>query len=179
MQICYVFLCIVSLLITYEDLKFREVSLYLFILLSIIGVTLSALSRNSVEVFFLNLLINGLIALLLVVFLKFFYLIKEQKKTIILDEKIGKGDVVFIFCCSTFFSPMLFCLFLVSSITFSLLTHLFILSIKTCKTRHDTVPLAGLQAFFLIAFIYFLRRENICAFSDEEFIIRLLTLYDN
>ncbi len=128
-------------LITYQDFKQREVSVLLFFVVALIGGYLHY-SAQYLNQFLLSLLINLSTVLILIsiliLYVKFIMKIK-------LKESIGSGDLLFFIVFALSFPSVSFVLLLALSFVFSLV----IFFILKQSLKNKTVPLAGLQAFFL------------------------------
>ena len=133
------------LLLVYQDFNYREVTVGLFIFLGLIGGYLH-FTTQYLNVFLLSLLIN-FTAILLLVFILLIYckLIMRIK----LKEAIGVGDILFFMVLGVSFPTVSFLMLFSVSLIFSLL--LFI--VLKPKMKIKTVPLAGLQALFLVLII--------------------------
>jgi membrane protein CcdC involved in cytochrome C biogenesis len=99
---------------------------------------------------------------------------KYKKLVNINDEQIGIGDIAFLITIAFLFSPVNFILFLLLSLTFSLLfvmTSRFIL-----PNKFKTIPLAGLQAVFLLGLLItiLLVNKNWNTNNDEQTVVVLL-----
>ncbi|MFL0145149.1 hypothetical protein [Tenacibaculum maritimum] len=134
-------LIFILLLILYQDLKEREVTLLFFLLGIIIGGFLY-FKETSMRLFGINLAINLLI-LSFVSLSLFLYSRFCLKKKIL--EAIGMGDFLFFILLSFSFPTATFLVLLSFSLFFSLILFLLLKSLLTIKT----VPLAGFQALFL------------------------------
>jgi len=117
-------------------------------LLAVAGIAITLLQTGSAGLLFTNAGINLLTCLVLLLFLKLYFLLKEKKNENIINKKIGAGDIYFLIACCFFFSPISFCIFLASSLVFSLLITLFIFIISNPSEKKDSIPLAGLQSLF-------------------------------
>ena len=131
--------------LVYQDFKERKVTAYLFFILAALGGYLHYTTQY-LEVFMLNLLFNfsGLLILILTLMIYTKFILKKR-----FDEAIGLGDVFFFFVIAFSFPTATFLIVLSSSLIFSLSLFLLFKS----KLKDKTVPLAGLQALFLILLI--------------------------
>ncbi len=140
MFITFILICVL-LVIFFQDLKERKVSLIAIIAIILLGVYLHF--QNSVlEVFVLASLINLFVLLFIGVLLFLYTSFKLQKK---LHEAIAIGDFLFFFFLAISFPTITFLVLFSISLIFSLILFL----ILKPKLKHKTVPLAGLQALFL------------------------------
>ncbi len=149
--VCISILVISSALILYYDFRERQIALWILLLFGMDTIAsvilfrgLSSLLYNLLE----TLIYLGFIWLML----KAYLFLKHKKNTVILDEQLGKADVlVILFIGLTFNLPgmiLFFCLGFVSS----LLIFMAFQFIKSDALK--TIPLAGLLVFFyLVALI--------------------------
>lgn len=174
-----IYLSVLSLCLAifYQDIKHREVSSIFFLLLAIAGTAINLLQPGGFRQLAINTGINLFICLLLLAMLKLYFLIKEKKLNSIVNTKIGAGDIYFLIACSFFFSPILFCVFLMLSLLFSLLTAGFSLLVSNPSINKNSIPLAGLQSLCLIAFIAICLACKI-NITDDELITRYLYPYE-
>jgi len=146
-------LAIVTGSILYQDLKVRSVTILLFAALAILGAGYNILTTPDISEYFVNSLINFAFLLLQFLLLKLYYFLRSKQDIVLLNKMIGPGDVLFLCGAVLFFNPFNFILFYCSSLLFALLIHFCLLHFTRNKKGYDkTVPLAGLQAFYL--FIY-------------------------
>lgn len=139
-------LLIISLIsICYQDFKERQVYLGLLI---ITGVFMSFLyfKNSDPMVYFWNIILNTTVILIIYLIL-FFYSLWRLKKSI--SQTFGLGDLLFFIILANGFSTATFLVLFTFSLIFSLILYA---SIKS-NLKIKTVPLAGLQAVFIV-FIY-------------------------
>ena len=128
--------------ISYQDFKERSVSLYLFIFALIFVSFLYYRNTSSFE-YFMNAVINlSLVLFIMGILLSYTWFKLKQP----LFEVFGLGDALFFLVLAFGFSTSTFIVLFVSSLIFAL--TLFILT--KSKFNDKTVPLAGLQALFLV-----------------------------
>jgi hypothetical protein len=146
--VCSTVLVLSSALILYYDLRERQIALWILLLFGADAIASVILFRS-----FSTLLYNLLGTLIYLGFiwlmLKAYLFVKHKKNTVILDEQLGKADVlVILFIGLTFNLPgmiLFFCLGFVSS----LLIFMAFQFIKSDALK--TIPLAGLLVFFYLA----------------------------
>ncbi len=131
----------ILLLIFYQDMKERKVYL-LFFSLGIFSGSLIYYQNSFLTLFLINIGINisviALISLLLILYIKIIL-----KKKIL--EAIGLGDFLFFILLALSFPMASFLILFSLSLIFSLLLFL----ILKPNLKNKTIPLAGLQAFFV------------------------------
>lgn len=127
--------------ITYQDIKERQVFLWLLILA---GTLMGYLHfQESISLLFLgNILFNFSIVFILYSSLVFYSFWKLKKS---ISQTFGLGDLLFFAVLAIGFTTVTFLVLFTFSLLFSLV---FYLSIKS-KLKIKTVPLAGLQALFI------------------------------
>lgn len=135
-----IFICILFT-VFYQDFKERKVYLFLFILGMFSG-SLIYYQHALTEVFLVSISINTAIISTVALLLFLYTKIVLRKK---LSKAIGLGDLLFFIVLAVSFPTITFLTFLSTSLIFSLL--LFLALKPTLKIK--TVPLAGLQAFFI------------------------------
>lgn len=145
--VCILVLVISSALIFYCDLKERQIALWILLLFGIDAIA-SVILFQGIQTLWYNLL-GALIYLGFIwLMLKAYLFVKHKKNTVILDEQLGKADVlVIVFIGLTFNLPgmiLFFCLGFVSS----LLIFIAFQFIKSDALK--TIPLAGLLVFFYL-----------------------------
>ena len=140
-------LSLLTVFIFYQDYKTRSVIWLAFPCIFAIGIWYSLYNITSIDLLILNSSIN--LGFLVVQFLLLKVVFRFKK---IIDSKIGTGDILFAICSCTFFAPVSFLVFYVLSLVFSLCLH-FILQQINKNNYPASIPLAGLQAVFLCAFI--------------------------
>jgi len=142
MENFYKILFISSLLaVFYQDIRERKVYVFLFMLGIFFG-SIIYYQHSFIEVFLVNIAINTVIIGVLSLILSAYSRIILRKK---LSEAIGFGDFLFFILLAVSFPTIAFLLLFSTSLIFSLLLFLILKSSFTVKT----IPLAGLQAFFL------------------------------
>jgi hypothetical protein len=131
--------------LVYQDFKERKVTAYLFLILAVSGGYIHYTTQY-LEVYVLNLLFNfsGLLLLLFVLIIYTKFILKKK-----LNDAIGLGDILFFFVLGISFPTATFLVILSSSLIFSLSIFL----VLKPRLKEKTVPLAGLQALFLIVLI--------------------------
>lgn len=131
------------LFISYTDFKERKVFLLNLFLCFLIANYIHYKNSSIFEIYLYSTIINTGITLFIVSIL---YAYSKFKLRINFSEAIGIGDLLFFIILATGFPTVSFLVILTTSLIFSLL---FFLSLRpVLKTK--TVPLAGLQALFLI-----------------------------
>ena len=154
MQTPATIIAIISLLpICYQDFSNRSVHWFYFPLLTLAGIFYTMASLHSFRQMLYNTAINAAFLLLQIGILKLYFVVVRRSTTPLLDNKIGWGDILFLFAAGCFFSPGCFILFYVLSLLFSLVIGLALGLLRT--KRYDSVPLAGLQALVLSTLLCF------------------------
>lgn len=129
------------LLVFYQDIKERKVTLVLLLLL--LGLTGFLHSRfHLFEVFLLNILINIAIISIVVLILLLYSRFLLKKK---LFEAIGPGDILFFLVLAVSFPIPSFLIIFSCSLLFALALSI----VWKLKAKNKTIPLAGLQALFV------------------------------
>ena len=137
-------------LIALQDFRSRAVSGFLFPLLAVCGLGLAIIELRSVWLAMQYILFNGGFLLLQFVLLKAWFVLRKKGKSVLIDHAIGRGDIFFLLAAGCFFSPFNFILFYLLSLLFALAIALAVRGWPVLAARWSTIPLAGLQAGFLL-----------------------------
>ncbi len=137
-------ICILCTLgvITYQDLKDREV--YGFIFLVLIGLLGFLHYQNTTQFNFLYAILMNIGVLIVIMGLLYLYTLIQLKRSFF-EEVFGWGDLLFFLALAIGFPTATFIILLVFSLLFSVLVWLMLKN----KANYDTVPLAGYMAVFL------------------------------
>ena len=134
--------------ITYQDIRYRSVPVYVFLFACIVSFLLQFQICGMDELFFIQLLLNsGFIAINLLIVLLY---VKKIKK-ISLTSAIGLGDLAFYIVLIPLLSTPVYMYFHLLSLLLILISYPILKNTLSLQTR--AIPLAGLQAFCLICFI--------------------------
>ncbi|WP_111684205.1 hypothetical protein [Winogradskyella tangerina] len=132
-------------LISYQDIKDRQVYWFLY---PILGISSAILFYNSTlpELFFVSIGMNLLFVLTLIIILIVYAKMKLKMK---INEAIGLGDILLFFGLVFSFSTLSFLVLFVFSLLFSLILHLIVKK----YSKWPSVPLAGyISLFYGIAY---------------------------
>ena len=140
----------VLLVIFYQDLKSRAVSLMVFVsLLAAIMLVRFLVDAPFIAVgFLINL---AYLTLLMIILLAYFRI--RFRSWAILKQGLGIGDVVFWLIITLLLSPQVFLFWFNASLILSLISH-YVLRRFSWYGEATKIPLAGLQAVFLIPFLF-------------------------
>lgn len=157
-------LALVSTFILYQDWKYRAVQWILFPLLIVVGIGFYWLTSLDWKSFLMNVLFNVCFLFIQLIILWIVFFIRERNKLSVF-AKIGFGDVLFLACSTTFFSPFNFFFFYFTSLFFSIFCY-YLFQYRR-KSVSSSIPLAGYQSVYLsiIGLIIFLRGGS--WFSDD------------
>lgn len=84
-----------------------------------------------------------------------------------IKNKMGSGDIVFLYSICFLFSPLNFFLFYTCSLALTLVLHIIFLRYKLYYNSDNTIPLAGWQALLLFLVIICSTYFEYDIFSDE------------
>ncbi len=133
------------LMIAYQDFKSKLVSWFLFpiafILLALYNISIVNL-YTLLTFFLLNIIIIAFLILVLIVY----FFIKNKKFINIFNEYIGLGDILLFVILGIAFSPMNFIIFMVLSLTITLI--IFAVRFFINKNVNRYIPLAGLFSIY-------------------------------
>ena len=135
-----ILMIVLLLWIFYEDIKQREITLTVMLLLLLLGGFLN-FQKQILEIFLINSIVNILVVTMVVGIL---WVYSKFKLKAGLFEVFGSGDLLFFLFLAVSFPITTFLVIFSSSLIFSLLVSM---AIKKSITKW--VPLAGLQALFL------------------------------
>ena len=94
-------------------------------------------------------LVNMLIILMLWAGVSLWFLIKNKRYTPVMDRYLGRGDVIFWILAGLYFSPVVFIFFQIVTMMLGVILFSILQQFKSKKEKKGTIPLAGIQAFFL------------------------------
>lgn len=143
---------IVILILAWQDLKFREVNLWLLIFLFVI-VILSKIvpGKVSATTWLLSTLFNFSFLLVQYCLLIIFYFLKSGKIKNILDRYLGVGDVIFFIVMAIALPPEFYLFGYIGSLVFTLVLALFL---RGKDNAWDTIPLIFGAGMFFIVYMY-------------------------
>lgn len=138
-------LCIVFLLILWQDQKDRAVHWGLFLIAGLGALYMSILSQISMNHLFSNLLFVGIVMLGLAGYI----FLKTGKVFNFFKTHFGIGDVLFFIVTSPLFERENFILFFISGLVLSML----VFRVFKKSQKENTIPLAGYLSGYLIVLI--------------------------
>lgn len=163
---------LILLAIFYQDLKFRAVYWWLFVLLFL---TLGGMVlQYDLAVPLGNLSFNLIFFSLQLLLLSIYFAIKHGKLINITKQYLGWGDVLFLVAITAYLSFLSFVAFYV----LSLLLIVFFELIRTAVTKQEVrkIPLAGYQSLLLAV----LMLSNNCSYqfnlSNNQWLLPILNL---
>ena len=131
---------------TYEDIKFRAVSWWVFPAIFILLVA-AGLQQISMHEIIWHLKVNALFITIQVLAVWLYLIIRQKALLNPFDEFLGWGDLLFWLALLPAFAPLKFVSFYVLSLVFAMLLHLM-LQRTSFYTDTRKIPLAGYQAVF-------------------------------
>lgn len=137
------------LILTWFDFKYRLIPLWLYLALGAVLVV-SGVLKLSVISYLGYFSINAIIIGLLMAGVFFWFWIKGQHPAGILDNYLGRGDLLFMLVTGLYFSPLLFVSFQVISIMSLLAVYGIFIVFR--GDRNYPIPMAGGQALLLAVF---------------------------
>jgi len=153
---CDIILLVFLSVIAVQDIRYREVSWYLFPVVFTV-ILIRSLSQLHFKELVFDFSLNLLFIVLQLIALFVFYAIKNKKFVNIINRYIGTGDLIFFVLLCAGFSPLMFGCYLVATFIAALV---FIIAISLFRRKTiSTVPLAGGLALsygiLLIAGLFF------------------------
>lgn len=153
--LCLALLLLSSALIIYADFKERQIALWVLLLFGINAIA-SVIAFEGFAALGRNLLATTLYLGFIWLMLKAYLYLKYKKNTVILDEQLGKADVLVILFIGLTFNPPGMILFFCFGFVSSLLIFMAIQFIKSAGAK--TIPLAALLVFCYLAALLVLNR---------------------
>lgn len=154
LQLSYAILCIVLIIIIWQDIKQRAIHFLLPIVVFLIALIINVKSDHlNYLMIFKNIGFVGINILGLLLYFSF----KGKKVINPIDKKIGLGDVLFFIAITPLFNLRLYIVVFVLGMIFSLIMHLIV----RLFNEQQSIPLAGYLAFFLIVFLFLERVLNL------------------
>jgi len=168
--ISIIVLCVLS----YQDFKQRQVSVFLlialFILFSIVAYQVEISWKEMVKNFVIN---AGFVAIQIVV-VKIYFSLRNKRNERILDTYIGKGDLFFFIVSCLAFSVAWFIPFYIISLIIALLST--IISNGLGKAKTVEIPLAGIMSLVMVVSIIIKLVHNSFSFYDDSYLLQLMNI---
>jgi len=136
----------ISVVIFLQDYRNREVLAVLFLVLSITGLIYGVSERSGYD--YLSDCLGNIILLTLQLLLVF-CIIQFRGTGNFINNKIGIGDIFFLYACCFYFSPLNLIMFYVLSFHFALAMHFIFLKTQRYSQSSNSIALAGWQAIAL------------------------------
>jgi hypothetical protein len=153
--------------VTYEDLRYRAVTWWCFPVLFLL-LSVDAWQNSYWQAWFQMLGMNiGFVSIQLI-FVSLYFSLKHRKWVLLINGFLGLGDVLFFFCICGMMATPFFVAFYITSLIGSLLLAAFIPPI-----RKNGIPLAGLQALFLILVLVYSYVQGF-NLTDERVLFNLI-----
>ena len=158
------------LMIVYQDYRFRAVHWILFPLLALGGIGMGVAGQPVVKML-TNMGSNLAFLGLQLALLKGYFLLRRKGKEPLLDTKIGLGDILFLAAACIFFSPLNFIGFYILSLLFAIGSWF-----SMGGLRKTLIPLAGLQAFFLLVCLFVGWWSKYSLLDDDWLLLKIMGL---
>jgi len=152
MLILHVVVICILLIIFYEDLKYREVSIFLFPVL-FISLSLIVFRQSTWQIIAANFF-NNVIYLILILGICFVY-VYLRFRSLNLAAGLGWGDVLLLLTTAIWFELTEFVLFTTTCFIVSLIIHLVFVRFSDLYRKHDSVPLAGFMSLCMVPWFLF------------------------
>lgn len=146
MNVLYFIFFVNLVIVCYQDFKERAVFLISMVVLLFTGAGIHYMKSTEVVIFFYTVAVNFVVVIILTLILFAYSKFKLKKK---ISETIGVGDLLFFIVLAVSFSTVSFLIIFSFSLFFSLILFLLLKPIL----KKDNIPLAGLQALFLVLFL--------------------------
>lgn len=155
-------IAVVLTVIVYEDFKSRTVHAFWFPILFALAFIYSIQWISSQEILY-NILINFIFLFIQGILLVGYFALKHKQWINITETYLGWGDILFIVAVLPLFNTPLFILFYLSSL---LLTIVFVLIYRFLGKHLVFIPLAGIQAMFLLMCLIYHQFVHSFLFSE-------------
>ena len=136
------FVILLLLSMTWQDFKYRAISIWLFLLV-LGGLAYLKYSAEGMHRFFADLQMNLLFLVVQFLGLFGYFALKERRWVNLFKGYLGEGDLLFLILLASYFSFFNFLAFHILSLLLVLLFGLYF------KKRNPKIPLAGGQALCL------------------------------
>ena len=159
-----------------EDFRYRKISLFWLLGLVVLAICYQISGQLSIKHFITNTSVNVSVIIFHCAILTIYFSIKNIKIVDLRKKHLGIGDIFFLIAISFLFSPINFLFFFLFSLVFSLFMNAITRFVVFNKST--TIPLAGLQALFLLLLLVIVLFTNmIIELNDDEFIIAVICKY--
>jgi hypothetical protein len=167
----YLFLSLLALssaIILFQDFKSRSVSLWVLLIFGSVCIS-SVIYFRDIQTLFYNIISTTIYLGFIWLMLKVYLYLKFKKNKTLLDELMGKADLLVMFFIGLTFntigSVFFFCFAFIGS-----LLAFFIYSLTKKNRNDETIPLAGLLVFFYLSAIVIVNFINDFYLIDCSFI---------
>ena len=150
-EVLYATTIIVSLVIAYQDFKYRANSWFLFPILFIQVLIIGLINNASCKEFFLSTASNIFILVIQFLVVKIYFSVRKGRGISIVDHYLGLGDVLFLVIFSFAFSTFNFLLVYLVSLVIALIGSTIFTGMKKMSTMK--IPLAGYFSLILISML--------------------------
>ena len=174
MLLLQIFIIASLLLLVIQDFKSRFVYWLVFPALVLEFILWHYLQQQSLKEIWQSILFNVLFLLLQLLLITIYFSLKSKRLINITSELLGLGDILFLLSMAFYFSVLNFMAFYLISLIESLITWLLWLTLTKHKNKH--IPLAGIQALFLIIFLtldWWILHFNI---ANDDWLLRLIKI---
>lgn len=142
-----------------QDFSERKISAFLLVLISVLSITLVLISRNF-NFLLHQFLYNSFFILTQLLFLRLYFKIRHPEQKL-LDENIGKGDILFLLAITPLLPFFPFIVYYICSLIIAIIYNILSKANTESKTNH-TIPLAGIMAI-PIPLAYYAANTNFLA----------------
>lgn len=146
-----IIIILLLVIVSYQDIRSREVSWFLFPLLFIAIVYKGLIWMETLK-YTLGFLLNLLCVIIQLAALLAFYAIRHGSIKNFLTTRLGTGDILFLIILSAGMAPIIFEIFLVVALALVLIS-VFTIKFSVTYWNKKTIPLAGLLSIFYQLFI--------------------------
>lgn len=163
------------MVIAYQDYTSRSVQWIYFPLLGVAGMIMSYISLHSIYWLSVNFLCNVFFLAIQFAVLSMYFFFKNRNDRVIINKKIGMGDILFLLAACSFFSTVNFIAFYLCSLFFIAVVYIVSILFKR-ELIKISIPMAGLQSIFLIMCIYISIIIKYSLVNDDWLVLKLSNL---
>jgi hypothetical protein len=159
-------------ILTYQDFKNREVSVFLMIVLFVLFTIQAFMAGSSLKSIGAPFLLNIAFVLAQLGGVALYFTLKHKKMVLLIDTYIGLGDIVFLGICCIAFSTAKFILFYLASLIIALVCTLVYKKMKQIEAMD--IPLVGYMSIVLVCCIAYKMINTSFGFYDDSFLLNML-----
>lgn len=172
MQLMIMVILLLGLIyLTYEDLRFREISVWNLLVIIFFAISYSLLQSSFTEVCIYSG-INLFILLVQLVGVTLYYSIKHKRLVKITNDFIGYGDILFLLVPAVLFGSFLFTTFIIINLALIILLYLILHLFKRRFNTH--IPFAGIVSMSTCLVVVLSSVYKMSLSGNDEYLLHYL-----